>query len=644
MKIIKEKYDNVYACDFETYVPEESLELNENIEDIKTWVWSACYVCLNGNETPVIKSNIESMLKDISIDCLLKKHKTARLYFHNLKFDGTFILTWLLNNNRKFVKYNNVGDNGKEFLDTNRMTQQEYSCVISDMGQYYKIIFKYNDVTFTILDSLKLIPMSLDKASSKKGFDTKHKKLKMEYSGAKSVQELTQEDKAYIQNDVYALKECLLAVFKEGLTKITIGACCMSDFKATMDAQTYESRFPDLTLIELPIESGSVNADEYIRKSYRGGWTYCNPKIANALLYNGEVYDANSLYPSVMIANLYPIGKPTYIDLRKEVDEKWYRRFDKDEFYYFIRFKCKFKIKEKHYPFIQIKNNPMYKSNEMLETSDILFNGKKYNSFKVGNEVFDSLVELTLTKTDFILFKESYHIYEYEPLDMLMFWTEENIFYDYVNKWRKVKIENNDNPCKRQIAKLMLNNSYGKLCTSVDSSYKVPYINDKGVLSYNTVHEYNKRAGYIACGSAITSYARNETIRKANANYNNFAYADTDSLHLYDFEDKQPKGLYIHDTAFGGWKNETSWKSGLFVRQKTYIEYTNKKDGKEIEPFYKICCAGMTSSAMNEFLEQLNNMQATMEDFKVGLTLTKNLKPVQVKGGTLLMNKEFKLR
>lgn len=638
----KRDYTSYYACDFETYVPEEKIPLNIDVETLETHVWSACGVCLAGNDKPWLYSNMNDLFHAIAIDVLTKKHNTATCYFHNLKFDGTFILQWLLNSGCKFVHHNDTTLDGRGWLNTNKLDTKEFNAVISDMGAYYKIVFKRYKVTFNIIDSLKLLPFSLDSAC--KSFKTKHQKTSMEYRGVKSIDKLTPADKEYIENDVYCLKECLNIMFSQGLNKMTIGACCMEQYKDTC-INDYDRRFPDLYSIELPEESGSKNVDEYVRKSYRGGWCYCNEEIQGKQLTAGEVFDANSLYPSVMLFNDYPVGQPFYVDLRKSVSDNWKRRMSNESrFYYFIRFRCSFELKPKHYPFIQIKGNPMYKGNEMLKTSDITMHGKKYKSYTVGHTTFTNIIELTLTKTDFILFKESYYINNLELLDMIFFETEKDIFKDYITKWRDIKIQSNNDPVKRQTAKLMLNNCYGKLAQSNDSSYKVPYIDDKGILNYYTVEEHNKKGGYIACGSAITSFARNETIRKANANYSNFAYADTDSLHLYDFKDKQPKDVYIHDTAFGGWKNETSWSRGIFLRQKTYMEYTIKKDGKECEPFYKVCCAGMTASARKEFIDKLNDLRYTMNDFKVGLTLKNNLKPVQVKGGTLLLNREFKIR
>ena len=81
---------------------------------------------------------------------------------------------------------------------------------------------------------------------------------------------------------------------------------------------------------------------------------------------------------------------------------------------------------------------------------------------------------------------------------------------------------------------------------SDDSSFKIIRQEDNEVLSFINVEEHKKRVGYIPIGSAITSYARNFTIRAAQMNYNGcergFIYADTDSIHC-DLNPSEVKGI-----------------------------------------------------------------------------------------------------
>ena len=93
-------------------------------------------------------------------------------------------------------------------------------------------------------------------------------------------------------------------------------------------------------------------------------------------------------------------------------------------------------------PFIQIKDNLLYKGTEALETSDI-YDRKNDEYFthykdKDGN-VHDSRVELVLTMTDFQLMKEHYELVDFEILDGCWFYSQVGIFDEYIEKYAKIK-------------------------------------------------------------------------------------------------------------------------------------------------------------------------------------------------------------
>lgn len=89
----------------------------------------------------------------------------------------------------------------------------------------------------------------------------------------------------------------------------------------------------------------------------------------------------------------------------------------------------------------------------------------------------------------------------------------ERNFDKYIDKYRKIKMESEG--AVRTLAKLFLNNLYGKMASSPDSSFKVASVKEDGSLTFRVVHQEDKKPGYIAVGSAITSYAREFTIRAA---------------------------------------------------------------------------------------------------------------------------------
>ena len=556
------------------------------------------------------------------------------------------------------------------FPQTKDMPNNTYKYLISGMGQWYSVTVKYHGHIIELWDSLKLLPFSV--ADMGESFKTKHRKLEMTYEGYRYAGcEITDEEQKYIANDVLVVKEALEFMFDQGHTKMTIGSCCLAEYRKDLGVPAeYKSMFPQLSDIQIDKELyGADTADRYIRRSYHGGWCYV-VKGKEGKTYEGTegfTADVNSLYPSMMSSqsgNAYPVGYPTFVSWSDPFHEEWF--LDNPDYYYFIRIRTRFYIKKDRLPCIQIKNNLMYNPREWLETSDI-YNPQtgKYCDSYIGLDGFvhPATVELTLTKTDYELVQEQYDLKDTEILDACYFHTEVGIFDRYIDKYRKIKQESKG--AMRQLAKLFLNNLYGKLATSTNSSYKRMYVGDDDVVHANTVLEFKKKAVFIACGSAITSYARAFTIRSAQANYygkdkRGFIYADTDSIHC-DLPLGQVRGIRIHPTDFCAWKIENEWDTAIYTRQKTYIERVTKEDGEPVEPYWQVKCAGMPKRCkalfiasmtgdtkplkkMTETEKQFVSKRRTIKDFKVGLCVPSKLLPKRINGGIVLTSTTFEMR
>lgn len=646
-----------FACDFETTVYKGQEE---------TEVWSAACVELGTEDVQIFGSINEQFLYFKSL------RSNLICYYHNLKFDGNFWISFLLNECNYMQAYIvDEEENGQvlagHFLSDEEMPNCTFKYLISDLGQWYTITIKVGGRFIILRDSLKLLPFSLENIGN--SFKTKHRKLTMEYEGLRFAGcKITDEEREYIKNDVLVLKEALEFMFNQGHKKLTIGSCCMSEFKKVYTKEDYEMFFPDLYSIPIDESYGSTNAGEYIRKSYRGGWCYVAKGKENQMKYNGCTADVNSLYPSMMSSesgNIYPVGEPHF--WKGEPDWDLLQLNPEYPKYFFIRFKTRFYIKTGKLPFVQIKNNLAYKGTECLETSDVEISGDRYKEYlNPDGTINDGRVTMTMTMTDYILFREHYNVLEFEFLDGCWFHTDDRLFDTYINKYKKIKMESKG--ALRALAKLFLNNLYGKMATSTISSYKLASLNDEGVVTFTTVYENNKKGGYIPIGSAITSYARNFTIRAAQENYygvfeRGFIYADTDSIHC-DLKPEELKGITIHPTNFCCWKIESEWDEAYFSRQKTYIERVVKSDGEPVEkPYYDIKCAGMPARCkylfnmsvtgttpveskrkLSEEEEEFVKTKRDITDFKIGLKVPGKLLPKRIKGGVVLEETTYEFR
>mgnify|MGYP001050487444 CR=1 FL=1 len=218
MKHVTTKH--IYACDFETTVYEGQ---------IHTEVWSSAMVEL-GSEDVKLFGNIKDTFEYIYHS--KRPWDEFILYYHNLKFDGAFIVDWLLKNRFTFTDNHKAKERGT------------FNTVISDMGQWYMIVVNYKGVKITIRDSLKLFPFTLKQVG--KAFNTKHQKTDMEYTNKFSLDDCSECDIEYIKNDVLVLKEALEFMFGEGHDRLTIGSCCLAEYKNLIGSD-WDNWFPDLT-------------------------------------------------------------------------------------------------------------------------------------------------------------------------------------------------------------------------------------------------------------------------------------------------------------------------------------------------------------------------------------------------------------
>lgn len=611
-----EDYKNVrtrnyeyYVCDFETTVFKDQTY---------TEVWAAALVKLWSEDVEIYQSISEFLDGVFDLGCNIIG------YFHNLKFDGNFIIDYLLRNN---YKWNRTSERN--------MNNNDFKCAISDRGAWYTITIKHKNNIIEFRDSLKLLPFSVERIG--KSFKTEHKKLNMEYEGFRFAGcVITPEEREYIANDVLVVKEALEIMFERGHQKLTIGSCCLEEFKQTYDKQDYQNFFPDLTEVEIDEQTyGERTADAYIRHSYRGGYCYLVKGKENHMYNRGWTADINSSYPSNMSSesgNYYPVGKPQF--WTGEIPEV------AKENYYFVRIRCRFQVKPGMLPTVQIKGSFLYVGTDYLTTSDYYdYSTGTYKRYYMKNgKLHDSYVTMTMTGVDYELFLKHYNVFDLKILDGCWFRQEIGLFDEYMYKYKQIKENSKD--AERELAKLYLNNLYGKFSSNDLSSYKVPYINDKNVLGFEIVEEHDKKPGFIAVGSAITSYARRFVINAAQANYqgpdrDGFIYCDTDSIHCSG-NPNDAKGIKIHPTNFCAWKLESYWDKAIFVRQKTYIEHVTHNDGEPVEPYYSIRCAGMGEKAKQEFLKEHD-----IHEFKEGLKLNNMLKPVRMPGGIVLVNKGY---
>lgn len=607
----------------------------------------------------------------------LTRSDDITVLFHNLKFDGSYIIDYM----EKSPDWNlySIDFYEPEFEDretllldrtsemgTKGMKSHDFTYAISDKNVMYSITFKAGYHFCTIRDSLKLLPFSLRKIA--KDFNTPHQKLEMDYGNKQPGYVPTPEEMAYIDNDVFVLKEALEIFMtltghdEDGELPWTIGAECLREIKQIFKDEhmgEWDPFFPSQFDAKCGSADNFITMDEYVRRSYKGGWCYVNDKwkgieITTEVVENyfrnrgmtkqlkhlkqfrgiGFVYDVNSLYPSQMHSksgSFYPYGNGKYAEGDITPEERKY--YDRKRMYYFIHIQCEFQLKKDHLPCIQIKNDMRYPSTEWLKSSDV-------TNYITGKRT-RNIVDLYLSCIDYELFLEQYDVKNLKVISHISYSAFSGIFDTYIGKWYKIKQVSKG--AKRATSKLFLNNGYGKFAQAPDGSYIILLPEDNVLKSHIHKQGDPNRAIYIPIGAAVTSWARNFTIRHAQENYDIFVYADTDSLHMLGHY-TDAIDIEEHPTNLCCWKCESTWDHAIFAGQKRYIEHVIEDDHSPIEPFNNIKCCGLGDKAKKVLDVWLNDGTKTYSDFKRGLIVPGNLKGRRVEGGIYLNEQPFRFR
>lgn len=554
----------MWVADFET---------TTNEDDCRVWAWGGATI--DEPDTTFVYGNLISTFIDWCQDKQI-------VYFHNLAFDGAFILDFLMK--RGWICIEGTLDN-----------PYQITTLISAMGKFYTIrVMWENGVVTEFRDSLKKLPLSVSNIA--KAFDLEESKGVIDYDAKRAIgHQLTSDEIEYLKNDVVIVAKALAHQFEQNLTKLTMGADSLWSYRQHITNKLFSNLFPTLPI--------SMDAD--IRRSYKGGFTFLQSKFAGKNIGDGVIYDVNSLYPSVMMYELLPHGNPRH-SMEHDVYES--------DGLAIMAMSIVANLKPNHVPCIPIKSGMFVATQYHVES--------------------DLPIEVCCTSVDFKLWNEHYDIDVIEFHGAWLFDSHSGMFTDWIEHWKNIK-ENAEGPM-RLIAKLQLNNLYGKFATNPNVTGKVPYL-DKNIVKYALGRDTQRSPVYTPMGSFITAYARAITIRAAQANYDRFIYADTDSLHLTGTE---PAILdKVDDNEFGAWAHESTFDDGIYVRPKCYgnefIMCGDKKCSKRGSLHTHTHVAG---------LPVVLQQSLTLSDFKTGKKITGKLLPKRVPGGIVLYETEFELK
>lgn len=477
---------------------------------MRVWLFDLCEIGSNNHIT----------FNDIASGLAWLADGDNTVYFHNLKFDGTYITDHLFRNG---------------YIWEERPTHPgEFSFLISDMGQWFagSVVWKNGNKTL-FRDSLKKIPLPVgsddenDNRCISKAYKLPVTKGKIDYTAPRPPgYSPTEKELEYVRNDTEIVARALKIHFDAGMRKMTMPSDAFDGITKTV--KNYY-----LTLgIKYFREHPEVEA--FCRDAYCGGISYVNPEIQEKEVGKGVVYDINSLYPHVMRKYPYPVSWPIQLHSHMELDScLWIAQFE---------------IKAELIP-------------------------GRLPTLRANHSWIDTYYEgvVTLTKIDFEMMLENY-IVEWRFIGGYK-WrhSDAQLFTEFITYWGNKK--EHDTGGQRQIDKLMMNSGYGKFGINPKRRKKRAALSmaENKVCFSNCDYEYAE-CNNVAIASFVTAYARRELMRGVNSSVG-FCYCDTDSVHLATINGKPPRfGGTVDAVKLGCWKEESTFIRAKYLRQKTYIE------------------------------------------------------------------------
>ena len=560
---------SIYVADFET-----------TVRDNFACVWLSAIINVDNTDEVYYQYSIEEFYEQ------LYELNPDIVFFHNLKFDGMYLLDFLLRT-------------GFSHTTNRKPKSTEFTTLIGEQGEFYSICFWGKDKPIKIWDSLKIFNFSVEEIAKSFNMDTL--KGSIDYDMPRPYGYIpTKEEIKYVLHDVLIVAKAIKMFRDEGHSKMTVASNALNEFKSTINKDEWEYLFPILP----------PNIDDFCRKSYKGGFTYVNPKYQNKIIKLGCVYDMNSMYPYTLYYKYMPIGTPQYF-IGKPSQNKLF----------IIHIHCEhIKVKKNHIPTIQIKGSFRFVSTDYLtEAND---------------------VDLYLTSIDYKLFLDHYEIDELTEIEGYYFESRNDLFRKYIDKFMEQKRTTKGG--KRQIAKLFLNGLYGKFGSKIDKISKQPYLDkETNTVKFRRLAPKQSEPLYIPVATFVTSYARDNIIRNAQACYDRFLYCDTDSLHLIGYD---VPNIPIHDNELGYYKCEGKFNKARYIRAKTYAEHIRyNKEYVSIKCSYntkinklRSCifiddfkCAGMSKNIVK-------SGAVTFDNFVAGSEYEGKLKPKSIPGGVVL--------
>ena len=274
----------------------------------------------------------------------------------------------------------------------------------------------------------------------------------------------------------------------------------------------------------------TLKPDEYLKlkRTFMGGFTHSNPIHTDKVLKDVNSIDFTSSYPSVMIAEQFPMGtgfSPTKEDILKN-------GYD----YYINNFCCMMNVSVQNLKNIFIYDSYLSESKCKIEGEKLITNGRVFSA---------QYLNTYMTDVDYSIFKRCYSWERIEIHDLICYPKGylpkpiiESILALYQDKTTLKGVKGKE--VEYLLSKGMLNSIYGMTVTDIVKD-EITYEDEWGQEQVSTEEEierYNSKKSrflFYPWGVWVTAYARRNLWLGILAIKEDYIYSDTDSIKFFNY-------------------------------------------------------------------------------------------------------------
>lgn len=278
------------------------------------------------------------------------------------------------------------------------------------------------------------------------------------------------------------------------------------------------------------MENLTIEPDEYLKlkRTFMGGFTHSNPMNTDKVLTDVVSVDFTSSYPSVMIAEQFPMGK-SFKPTKEEILQNGYD-------YYLDKFCCILNVSVENLKNVFVHDSYLSDSKCTMRGGKLINNGRVFKA---------EYLNTYLTDIDYSIFKQCYSWDRIEFHELICYPKGylpkpiiESVLNLYQNKTTLKGVKGKE--VEYLLSKGMLNSTYGMTVTDIVKD-EITYDDDWGtepVSLDDEIEKYNTKKSrflFYPWGVWVTAYARRNLWLGILAFKDDYIYSDTDSIKCLNY-------------------------------------------------------------------------------------------------------------